>query len=180
MEPPVIAKVETTRQTISFTLSGDNIPLSTLKQYARTVENDLRGIEGISQVSISGFPEEEIAISVRENDLRAYNLSFQDVANAVSRTNILITGGNIKTSEEDYLIRARNRSYYGDELYDIIVRAESNGNIIRLKDVADVQDTWSETPDRIYFNGKKSINISVSNTNSEDLIVSAEDVKTIH
>ena len=177
MEPPVIAKVETTRQTISFTLSGENIPLTTLKQYARTVENDLRGIEGISQVSISGFPEEEIAISVRENDLRAYNLSFQDVANAVSRTNILITGGNIKTSEEDYLIRARNRFYYGDELYNIIVRAEPNGNIIRLKDVADVQDAWSETPDRIFFNDKKAINITVSNTNSEDLIVSAEDVR---
>ena len=177
MEPPIIAKVETTRPTISFTLSGENIPLSTLKQYARTIENDLRGIDGISQVEISGFPAEEIAISVRENDLRAYNLSFQDVANAVSSTNILITGGNIKTSEEDYLIRARNRSYYGDELYNIIVRAEANGNIIRLKDVADVEDTWSETPDRIFYNGKKSIDITVSNTNSEDLIVSAEDVR---
>ena len=177
MEPPVIAKVETTRQTISFTLSGENIPLTTLKQYAREVENELRGIDGISQVSISGFPEQEIAISVRENDLRAYNLSFQNVADAVSKTNILITGGNIKTSEEDYLIRARNRAYYGDELHNIIVRAEPNGNIIRLKDVADVKDTWSETPDRVYYNGKKSINISVSNTNSEDLIVSAEHVK---
>lgn len=103
MEPPIIAKVETIRPTISFTLSGENIPLVTLKQYAREIENDLRGINGISQVEISGFPAEEIAISVRENDLRAYNLSFQDVANAVSRTNILITGGNIKTSEEDYI-----------------------------------------------------------------------------
>ncbi|MDA9343808.1 efflux RND transporter permease subunit [Algibacter sp.] len=177
MEPPIIAKVETTRQTISFTLSGGEIPLKTLKLYAREVENDLRAIEGISQVSISGFPEEEIAISVRENDLRAFNLSFQDVANAVSRTNILITGGNIKTSEEDYLIRASNRSYYGDELNNIIVRAEPNGNIIRLNDVADVKDTWSETPDRIFFNDKKAINITVSNTNSEDLIVSAEDVR---
>jgi len=177
MEPPIIAKVEMVRPTISFTLSGENIPLVTLKQYARTVENDLRGIDGISQVAISGFPAEEIAISVRENDLRAYNLSFQDVANAVSRTNILITGGNIKTSEEDYLIRARNRNYYGDELNNIIVRAEPNGNIIRLHDVADVKDTWSETPDRIFFNNKKAINITVSNTNSEDLIVSAEDVK---
>ena len=177
MEPPIIAKVETTRQTISFTLSGGEIPLKTLKLYAREVENDLRAIEGISQVSISGFPEEEIAISVRENDLRAFNLSFQDVANAVSRTNILITGGNIKTSEEDYLIRASNRSYYGDELNTIIVRAEPNGNIIRLNDVADVKDTWSETPDRIFFNEKKAINITVSNTNSEDLIVSAEDVR---
>ena len=126
MEPPVIAKVESVRPTINFTLSGEGIPLATLKQYARNVENDLRGIKGISQVSISGFPAEEIAISVRENDLRAYNLSFQDVANAVSRSNILITGGNIKTSEEDYLIRARNRSYYGNELYSIIVRAEPN------------------------------------------------------
>jgi multidrug efflux pump subunit AcrB len=177
MEPPIIAKVETTRPTISFTLSGDNIPLRTLKQYAREVENDLRSIEGISQVSISGFPDEEIAISVRENDLRAYNLSFQDVANAVSKTNILITGGNIKTSAEDYLIRANNRSYYGDELLSIIVRAEPNGDIIRLKDVADIEDTWSETPDRSYFNNKNAINISVSNTNSEDLIVSAENVR---
>ncbi len=177
MEPPVIAKVESVRSTISFTLSGDNIPLTTLKEYAREVENDLRGIDGISQVAISGFPEEEIAISVRENDLRAYNLSFQDVANAVSRTNILITGGNIKTSEEDYLIRARNRSYQGNELLNIIVRAEPNGNIIRLQDVAQVEDTWSETPDRVFFNGKKAIRIRVSNTNNEDLIASAESVK---
>ena len=176
MEPPVIAKVETMRPTISFTINGENIPLATLKQYARTVENDLRGIKGISQVVLSGFPAEEIAISVHENDLRAYNLTFQDVANAVSNSNILITGGNIKTNAEDYLIRASNRSYYGDELLDLIVRAEPNGNIIRLKDIADVRDTWSETPDRAYFNGKKSITITVSNTNSEDLISSAERV----
>lgn len=176
MEPPVIAKVETMRPTISFTINGENIPLATLKQYARTVENDLRGIKGISQVVLSGFPAEEIAISVHENDLRAYNLTFQDVANAVSSSNILITGGNIKTSAEDYLIRASNRSYYGNELLNLIVRAEPNGNIIRLKDIADVKDTWSETPDRAYFNGKKSITITVSNTNSEDLISSAERV----
>jgi len=177
MEPAVIAKVETMRPTISFTLSGENIPLVTLKQYARTVENELRGIDGISQVVLSGFPEEEIAISVRENDLRAYNLSFQDVADAVSNSNILITGGNIKTSAEDYLIRASNRSYYGIELLNTIVRAEPNGNIIRLKDIADVKDTWSEIPDRVFFNGNKAINITVSNTNNEDLISSAVKVK---
>ncbi len=177
MEPPVIAKVESTRPTISFTLSGKNIPLATLKQYARTVENELRGIKGISQVFLSGFPEEEIAISVRENDLRAYNLSFQDVASAVSGSNLLITGGNIKTNTEDYLIRANNRSYHGDELLNLIIRAEPNGNIIRLKDIATVKDAWSETPDRVFFNQKKAINITVSNTNNEDLISSAEKVK---
>jgi multidrug efflux pump subunit AcrB len=177
MEPPVIAKIESVRSTISFTLSGENIPLSTLKQYSRVVENELRGIKGISQVELSGFPEEEITISVRENDLRAYNLSFQDVATAVSSANILITGGNIKTSAEDYLIRANNRYYHGDELLGLIVRAEPNGNIIRLKDIANVKDAWSETTNELYFNGKRAINITVSNTNNEDLISSADNVK---
>ena len=177
METPVIAKVESIRPTISFSVSGQNVSLKSLKQYARNIENDIRGIEGISQIVISGFPEEEIEIAVRENDLRAFNLSFTEVANAVRNSNLLITGGNIKTSSEDYLIRARNRSYYGVELQNIIVRTQQNGTIIRLKDIAEVRDTWSENPDRLYFNGNLAIDITVSNTNSEDLISSADKIK---
>ena len=44
----------------------------------------------------------------------------------------LITGGNIKTTEEDYLIRASNRSYYGVELQNLIVRTRRIG-IVFLK-----------------------------------------------
>ncbi|WP_445749063.1 efflux RND transporter permease subunit [Polaribacter sp.] len=177
LEPPVIAKVENLRPTISFTVSGQGVTLKTLKQYARNIENDIRGIEGISQIAISGFPEEEIEIAVRENDLLAYNLSFTEVANAVRNANILITGGNIKTSQEDYLIRANNRSYYGDDLQNLIVRTEPNGTIIRLKDIANVKDTWSEIPDRLYFNDDLAIDITVSNTNSEDLLSTADKIK---
>ena len=177
MEPPVIAKVENNRPTISFTLSGENVSLKALKQYARNVENDIRGIEGISQVAITGYPNEEIEIAVRENDLRAYDLSITEVANAVRNSNILITGGNIKTTDEDYLIRASNRSYYGVELQNLIVRTEINGNIIRLKDVAELRDAWSENPDRLFYNGDLAIDITVSNTNNEDLISSADKIK---
>lgn len=177
LEPPVIAKVENLRPTISFSVSSEGLSLKTLKKYARTIENELRGIDGISQITLSGFPEEEIEIAVREKDLLAYNLSFTEVANAVRNANILITGGNIKTSEEDYLIRARNRSYYGDELINLIVRTQQNGTIIRLKDIAEINDTWSEIPDRLYFNNELAIDITVSNTNSEDLISTADKIK---
>ncbi len=177
MEPPVIAKVENTTPTINFTLSGNNIPLTTLKQYARDIENDLRAMKGISQIFLTGFPLEEIEIAIREIDLRAYDLTFADVANAVRQSNLLITGGNIKTEAEDYLIRAKNRQYYGDELGYIIVKADKSGNIIYLKDVAEVKDIWNENPDRIFFDGKIAVNIQVNNTNNEDLIVTATDIK---
>jgi multidrug efflux pump subunit AcrB len=88
MEPPVIAKLENRNEAISFTLSGNGVDLKTLKKIARDVENDLLALDSvsvegslwdrisanmtnlqnpqISQVVISGFPEEEIEIAVRE------------------------------------------------------------------------------------------------------------------
>lgn len=176
MEPPVIAKIENIAPTISFTVSGKSMPLKTLKKYARDIENDLRGMQGISQIELTGFPLEEIEIAVREVDLRAFNLSFAEVANAVRESNLLITGGNIKTDTEDYLIRARNREYYGEDLYNLIVKADPSGNIIYLKDVANVKDIWNENPDRIFYNDEIAINIQVSNTNNEDLLKSAGEI----
>ncbi|WP_396591603.1 efflux RND transporter permease subunit [Allomuricauda sp. R78024] len=177
MEPLVVSKLEPVRPTISFAVSGQNISLTTLKQIGRQIENDLRAIDGISQITISGYPDEEIEIAVDENRLLAYNLSFNDVAQAVSNANILVTGGNIKTNTEEYLIRANNRSYYGDELSNVMVRADASGRAIRLKDVATIRDRFSETPNAAYYNGDLSVNVTVTSTNTEDLIGSAEKVK---
>ncbi|WP_430908194.1 efflux RND transporter permease subunit [Maribacter sp. 2-571] len=177
MEPLIVSKLEAVRPTISFAVSGENIPLATLKQIGRQIENDIRAIDGISQIAISGYPEEEIEIAVDENDLLAYDISFNEVATAVGNANILVTGGNIKTDAEEYLIRANNRSYYGDELSNIVVRADPSGRTVRLKDIARIRDRFSETPNATYFNGNLSVNATITSTNTEDLIDSAEKVK---
>ena len=52
MEPQVVSKQEAIRQTISFAISGEKVSLATLKQIGRQVENDLRGIEGLSLIHI--------------------------------------------------------------------------------------------------------------------------------
>jgi multidrug efflux pump subunit AcrB len=177
MEPIIVAKKVSSRQTIVFTLSGGKVPLSSLKIIARQIEADMRMLDGISQVKLSGFPLQEIVIALRENDLRAYNISFASVAKAVSEANIISTGGSIKTKEEDFLIRANHRSYYAKDIDNIVLRATTTGDVIRLKDVAEVSDAWNESPDRIYFNDDLAIEFSISNTNSEDLISSAQKVR---
>jgi len=177
MEPPVISKSIFRSESISFVISGKNVSLKSLKDIAREIESDLRMKDGISQVALSGFPAEEIEISVDEDKLRAYNLTFREVASAVSATNILVTGGSIKTESEEYLIRVNNRAYYGRELDYIVVKADESGNKVRLGDIAEIRDRWNENPDRSYFNGEPSIRISVSTTNSEDLITVAKITK---
>jgi len=177
MEPPVIAKQEATRQTITFAVSGNGIPLKVLKQKAQIIEKELLRMEGISQVSISGFPDEEIEIAVTEANLRAYGLSFQQVATAVAQNSLITTGGSIKTKAEEYLIRASSRAYYANELENIVVKSSPDGNIVLLKEVATLRDKFNENPNGLYFNGDKAVNITVQNTNSEDLISAAEKVK---
>ncbi len=177
MEPLIVAKREEVRQTITFALSGENVRLATLKQIGRQIENDLRAIDGISQIEIEGYPEEEIEIAVNEASLLAYNITFTDVAQSVSNSNILVTGGNIKTDVEEYLIRANSRSYYGAELLNTIVKASPSGKTIRLKDIAVVRDRFSETPNALFFNEQLSLAITVTSTNNEDLISSADKVK---
>ena len=177
MEPLIVAKQEALRPTITFAISGENVPLPTLKQIGRQVENDLRAIDGISQISITGYPEEEIEIAVSEASLLAYNLTFAEVSQAVNQNSLLTTGGTIKTNAEEYLIRANNRSYYAEELSNLKVKTDATGRTIKLKDIAQVRDRFAETPNASYFNENLSISITITSTNSEDLISSAEKTK---
>ncbi len=177
MEPLIVSKQEASRPTIAFAISGSKIPLATLKQIGRQVENDLRGIDGISQIQITGYPEEEIEIALNETNLLAYNITFTEVAQAVNASSIITTGGIIKTNAEEYLIRANSRAYYANELSNLVLKADASGRIIKLKDVAAVNDQFSETPNANYFNRDLSINITITSTNTEDLISTADKTK---
>ncbi|MFQ6609463.1 MAG: efflux RND transporter permease subunit [Fidelibacterota bacterium] len=169
MEAPVIFNTESWEFAVSFAVSGDT-DLLTLKKAARKIENDLLAIDGISSITISGYPEEEIEISFREDDLRSYQLTFDQVRRAIQSFNLNMTGGTVKGKNEELLIRAKSKEYYAKDLENIILKTTGDGRMVRLKDVARVNDQWADTPNRTYLDGKRTVIITVSNTTQEDLI----------
>ena len=177
MEPLVVFKRESLGRAISFALTGDNVSLAALKLAARQVEDDLLAMDGLSKVTLSGFPDEEIEIAFREADLQRYGLTFQEAANAVRRTNVDITGGTVKGTEEELLLRARNKEYYADGLRDIVVKSSPTGGTVRLGQIATVRDRWADKPSRSYVDGSPSVNVSVQNTLQEDMLAITDKVK---
>ncbi len=173
MEPPIIFKQEALGFAISFALSGD-VNLERLKEVGRKVEEELLLKDGISKVSLSGFPDEEIEIAFRENDLRTYQITFAQATRAVQVANLEITGGTIKGKNEELLVRAKNKKYYANELKDIVLKTAANGNIVRLNQVATIRDKWADNPNRSYMNGNPSVIVTVQNTLEEDLLTIAE------
>lgn len=177
MEPPTIYKRESLGRAITFALSGDNVSLEALKNSARQVEDDLLAIDGLSKVELSGFPDEEIEIAFREEDLQAYGITFAQAALAVRGSNVDITGGKVKGLEEELILRARNKEYYADGLRDIVVKNNPDGGVVRLSQVADIRDRWADQPNRTYLDGSPSVSISVQNTLQEDMLQITDNVK---
>ena len=177
LEKPIVVLRENLNQTATFAVTGQDIDLVTLKQFARQVETDLLSYEDISKVELSGFPEEEIEIALSEDQMLAYNISFNQISAAVRGSNVDITGGTIKTPEEELLIRGRNKGYYARELENIVVKATPDGKIVRLGDVAIVQDRWADNPNKSVVNKELGVEIDVSSTDEQNLMQNAAYVR---
>ena len=169
MESPTISLMEDFNPAISFAISGE-VTLSQLKKNAEEIEDDLKAMEGISKVRISGYPVEEMEISVRENDLKKYNLSFQDLHRAIISENIDFTGGTVKSVDENFKIRSNNKKYNSDEIAEIVVK-KINNRIIKIKDIATVKRIWQDVSNRKYYNNIPGVVINVFNTNNEDITI---------
>jgi multidrug efflux pump subunit AcrB len=177
LEKPIVILQENINFTASFSLSGANIDLYTLKRFARQVEDDLLSTEGISKVDLSGFPEEEVEVAIHEDALRAYNLTFEQIAQSIRSSNIDITGGTIKTPSEELLIRGRNKGYNARELENLVVKSSAEGTIVRLGEVAEVKDRWAENPNKSVVNGERAVEVIVSSTDNQNLLQNADYVR---
>ncbi len=176
MEPPVVAKNPATEFAISFGIYGSD-DLISLKHIAKKIEDDLRNIPGLSQVTISGYPPESIVAYVNDFALRSFNLTFDDLSRALRTSNVEITTGAIKSEEEEILIRMKQKSYFAEGMQDIVIKAMPDGRIVRLKDVARVLNSWEESPNKSFINGKRAVIFNVNKIQGENILEITKSVK---
>ena len=173
MDTPVVVKEEILNYTMTLGLMGD-VSLTTLKDHAKYIKDDLLAHPNLSQIFLSGFPEEEIEVRLREKDLRAYELTFDEVSSAIQSANLKASGGELETGKQKILIRLDNRAYYAKGLLNTVIKAAPDGKVIRLKDVAEVENIFSDKPERTYVNGKPAVILKIFSRSEEDLLQNAQ------
>lgn len=171
-EKPIIFKKERTDVAAEIMIAGKT-DLKTLKFFAEQAEQELLALDNISLVELSGYPEEEIEIALREEALEAYQLTFDDVASQVQNSNIELTGGDVDMGNTKIILRVENKRYYAEELENIIIRTNANGTAIRLKEVAEIRNQWEDVPMREYYNDLPAVRIKVQSRLTEDIITTA-------
>ena len=147
----------------------DSVPMTELIDLAAKVERDLLNTKEVTQITKNGFPEKEISINVREQDMLRFNISMQEVALAVGSKNIDVTAGVIRGRSEEMNLRSNNRGTSEQEISDIIVRSTTNGDKITVGDVATVVLGYSEASQEAKYNDKPAVSFQIEKTSDEDL-----------
>ncbi|MCH2223436.1 MAG: efflux RND transporter permease subunit [Crocinitomicaceae bacterium] len=173
-EPPVITRLKSAGMASIVAFVGvsaldDSTDLTGLTNVANKIEQELLDTKVITQISKNGFPEKEISVSIREQDLLRYNISIQEVSTAISARNIDITTGIIRGGLEEMNIRSNSRVTSAEEISKITVRTLPTGENIVVGDVANVKLGYSESSQDARFNGKKSVQFQIEKTSEQDL-----------
>lgn len=140
-----------------------------LKKEGDKIENDLYASGLISLIDLRGFPEPELVIDVRENDLLKYNILIDEISLAIQKNNQDLTGGILRNSEEELIIRSRERTTDPEELEKIVLRTTIEGKKITVGDVASVRYDFSESSNEVFAKGMPAVSIDVKKTPDQDL-----------
>ncbi|GAA0341058.1 efflux RND transporter permease subunit [Bowmanella denitrificans] len=175
MEPVTVSQEEFRQDVIEMAVVGD-LPLKDLKTIAIQMERELLQLGNVSLVNLDA-PDDEIAVEIKPEMLRRYNLTLDDVATAIRRYSANISAGQIRTDSGIIAVRVENQYYNGDEFRNIPVKIGANGAKVLLQDVAFIQDDLTEGERYFKYSGENAIFMSVKATKDQNMVPVAKSVK---
>jgi multidrug efflux pump len=175
---PVVSEVNISEFPIMYVNVGGNVGLARLKKIAEDMQDRIEAIPGVLRADLTGSIEPEVQVNVDVYRMNAYQISFDDVANAIRAENLNIPGGSIDTKEQTYTIRIPGEFKNVKPLEDIVLKIQNNKPIY-LRDVAAVKYSFEDRQTYARLNNSEVISLAVRKRAGENLIGIANEVKKI-
>ena len=174
-DEPVVQELGSNRPVMNIDLSG--APERELRTIARRLEDVLLEIDGVSKVNKRGYRKEQIWIEADQAKLDDLHLSLNDLITAVARSNHTSPGGRMVIDGKEVLIRTMGRLQTSEDVRDVVVRSNVEGEQLRVRDVAEVKDTFEREKVVTRVNGTKSLSITVFEQPSGDTLKIADQIR---
>lgn len=166
---PTVLEVSFSDQPIMYVNVSGNYDVVRLDKYAKELQDKLEELTQINRVDIVGSPEREFQINVDNNRMQAAGVTFDDIANAVSRENMDISGGLLEVGNMKRTLQLKGQLKTAFDIEKIVLR-NRQGSPIYLKDVAEIRDTVKEKESYARLDGKNVITLNIIKRSGENLI----------
>ena len=147
-----------------------NVDSLTLKRYTEQVRDDIAQLPGGQLAEIQAVLDEEVSIEVTEENLRRYGMSFAQISSAVQRSSINQSSGQVRTETGTVGIQTRQLADNQSEFGDIIISQTTDDGIIRVRDVATVQDGFIDANLKTSYNGENAAFVFINAPDKMDIV----------
>ncbi len=160
--PPSYRKVNPAdAPVLLIALTSPSLNLSDLNDYAEhLISPTLSTLEGVAQVNIFGQKRYAVRVRVIPQALAARNISLDELGAALRAANANTPVGTLEGDRQTLTLQANRQLRNAAEFADLIV-ASRNGNPVRLRDVAQVEDSFETVKSWADLNGETSITLAV-------------------
>jgi len=172
-EKPVISLAQRTFDVIEVVVAGDYSE-DEIRLFAEQIRDELLRREEITQAELRSVRRYEIAVEASPDKLRQFDVTLSDIALAIRGSSVDLSAGNVRTEGGDVLIRSKGQAYRRSDFESIVVKTNPDGSIVRVSDIASVNDGFEESSLQTRFNAKHAAFIGVKRTgNQSDIQVAA-------
>jgi HAE1 family hydrophobic/amphiphilic exporter-1 len=178
MREPILRRIDPSAQPImQLALSSQKQGHAEISRLAEDVLADrFRGIDGVAVVNVNGSLRRELSVLLRAGKLREYNISVTEVVNALRMQNTTAPVGRVKGTLDEQSIRLVGRIESPKEFNDIVLKRRGN-EIVRLGQVATVEDGFAELAGFSLRNAHPNVGISVTRSRDASTVTVANKVR---
>lgn len=152
-----------------------NTDAFTLQSFGEHIQQQLAAIPGVSKARNYGEMAYELAIEISPDKLRQYQMTLDEVAQAVRKASVDLPGGLIKNPDGELLLRVNQRAKDADAVGALIIKTLPDGNRVRLNQIATIKDGLEERLSEWHHNGEIAQGWEVHTT--QDSVAVARQVK---
>jgi len=184
-EAPIITKTNPDDQPILWlALTYERDDLTYLMKYARDYVRDrFTTIPGVGDLFLGGYTEPNLRVWVKEEELERRNIAVTDIIEAIKNEHIEMPGGSIDQMEKSYNVRTLGEAKTLPEFRDIPISRRAGqiisdpGQVVKLKDVAVVEEGLDDIRRISRFNGKIALGLGVRKQRGSNAVEVARGVK---
>ncbi|GAA4886853.1 efflux RND transporter permease subunit [Flaviramulus aquimarinus] len=161
-----------------FALVSEIVPYKLLNDFAEDLEQNLEVSKYIKKIEIEASPQEEIRISLDFQKMANLGIPLRQVIATLQSNNVNIPGGSIKSGNLSFNLKTTGSYGSLEDLRNTAITSD-NGQIVYLRNIADINYDYEDMRWIGRFNGKKAIYIVVTQIKGGNIIKLSEELETI-
>jgi multidrug efflux pump subunit AcrB len=174
-EDPIVNRV-IRFETIARLLVTGPSNLDELRHLTHRIKDDLLA-RGISKITITGLPKQQIAIQIPAQQLLDLGLTLDEIAKKIQVQSKDVPSGSVGQNDIARLLRGLDQRRNVIDFENLPITINNNGKIIHLGSIANIERKDQDDQARLTYRGKPAVDIRLLRNANMDSIGSADILK---